>query len=266
MSHWFSVSYTVDMTLGICSCTVGKDGSPCKHQYVLWVANLADCINFIPVSNPHERQKLAWLAIGKTLPVACYKPLRSSDAGQTSQTDGSNGFVTEASTSMETAQQGPNCCTAEPIQSNDDDEDDSIANAEQLLRNSCEQIIQKLQSSRDLNLAKGVIRFAKRVTSLTAARSMHSNLASALFTFGSSEVKKTGNGKKIRVQPNRKRKCGSGSRQVVSKGRPVQLQEPTSKRKRSHDLAKAVQTNTKSSKKSGSHTMKSKTKHMQRKK
>ena len=183
MSHWFFVSYTVDMTLGICTCTVGKNGSPCKHQYVLWVANLADCINFIPVSNPHERQKLAWLAIGKTLPVACYKPLRSSDAGQTSQTDGSNGFVTEASTSMETAQQGPNCSTAEPIQSNDDedehstepiqsnddDEDDSIANAEQLLRNSCEQIIQKLQSSRDLNLAKGVIRFAKRVTSLTAA-------------------------------------------------------------------------------------------------
>ena len=227
-----------------------------------------------------QRQKLAWLAIGKTLFVACYKPLCSSDAGQTSQTDGSNGFVTEASTSMETAQQGPNCSTAEliqsnddedehstePIQSNDDDEDDSIANAEQLLRNSCEQIIQKLQSSRDLNLAKGVIRFAKRVTSLTAARSMHSNLASALFSFGSSEVKKTGNGKKIRVQPNRKRKCGSGSRQVVSKGRPVQLQEPTSKRKRTHDLAKAVQTNTKSSKKSGSHTMKSKTKHMQRKK
>ena len=109
---------------------------------------------------------------------------------------------------METAQQGPNCSTAEPIQSNDDDEDDSIANAEQLLRNSCEQIIQKIQSSRDLNLAKGVpvIRFPKRVTSLTAARSMHSNLASALFSFGSSEVKKTGNGKKIRVQPNRKRK------------------------------------------------------------
>ena len=184
------------MTLGICSCTVDKDGSPCKHQYVPWVANLADCINFIPVSNPHERQKLAWLAIGKTLPVACYKPLRSSDAGQTSQTDGSNGFVTEASTSMETAQQGPNCCTAEPIQSNDDDEDDSIANAEQLLRNSCEQIIQELQSSRDLNLAKGVIRFAKRVTSLTAARSMHSNLASALFTFGFSEVKKNRKWKK----------------------------------------------------------------------
>ena len=115
-------------------------------------------------------------------------------------------------------------------------------------------------------MAKGVIRFAERVTSLTAARSMHSNLASALFSFGSSEVKKTGNGKKIRVQPNRKRKCGSGSRQVVSKGRPVQLQEPTSKRKRTHDLAKAVKTNTKSSKKSGSHTMKSKTKHMQRKK
>ena len=115
------------------------------------------------------------------------------------------------------------------------------------------------------NLAWGVIKFSKRVISLTSARAMQSNLASALFTFGSSEVKKTGNGKKIRVQQNRKRKCGSGS-QAVSKGRPVQLQEPTSKGKWSHDLAKAVQTNTKSNKKSGSHAMKPKTKHIQWKK
>ena len=115
------------------------------------------------------------------------------------------------------------------------------------------------------NLAWGVIKFSKRVTSLTSARAMQSNLASALFTFGSSEVKKTGNGKKIRVQPNRKRKCGSGS-QAVSKGRPVQLQEPTSKGKWSHDLAKAVQTNTISNKKSGSHAMKPKTKQIQWKK
>lgn len=154
VSHWFFFSYTVDMTLRICSCTVGKDGSPCKHQYVLWVANVVHCINFIPVTNSHERQKLAWIAIGKTLPVACYQSLRSVDAEQTdaSQTDGSSGLVTKASTSMETSEQGSNCSTAQQIQGTDE-QNDSITNAEKMLRNSCEQIIQKLQSSRDLNLA-----------------------------------------------------------------------------------------------------------------
>lgn len=81
------------------------------------VANVAHCINFIPVTNSHERQKLAWKAIGKTLPVACYQSLRSGDAGQTyaSQTDGSSGLVTEASTSMETSEQGSNCSTAQML-------------------------------------------------------------------------------------------------------------------------------------------------------
>lgn len=39
-------------------------------------------------------------------------------------------------------------------------------------------------------MAKGVIKFLKTVTSLTSASAMQSNLVSALFTFGSSEVKK----------------------------------------------------------------------------
>ncbi|XP_048589237.1 uncharacterized protein LOC116618843 [Nematostella vectensis] len=262
-SSYGSQSHTVDMTIGMCTCGIGKDGSPCKHQYVLWVSKLADCVNFVPVNNPRERQKLAWLAIGETLPLSYYMPLRSTEAEQiTLQPCGPNecGTVIEKSINRD---QEPNYTTGEEIH----DEDKSIiANAQQLMRSSCDQIIQNLQSSGDLNLAKGIIKFSKRVTTLTATRSMNSNLVSALFSFGSNELKKTGSGKKIRVQPNRKRKCGSGSRQAVSKGRPVQLQEPTSKRKRSHDLAKVVQANVNSSKKSGSHTMKSKTKHIQKKK
>lgn len=98
---------------------------------------------------------------------------------------------------------------------------------------------------------------------------MQSNLIAALHNFGSNELRKTGTGKKIRVQPNRKRASGNGSRQAVSKGRPTKLQEtkclevPHKKRKRTHNLANAVQANTNTSKKSGSHVMKSKTKHVQ---
>ena len=29
------------MSLGVWSCQTGKDGTPCKHQYVLWMANVA---------------------------------------------------------------------------------------------------------------------------------------------------------------------------------------------------------------------------------
>lgn len=78
-----------------------------------WVENVAHSINFIPVTNLHERQKLTWISIGKTLPVSCYKSLCFSDARKkdASQTDGSNCLVTEASNSKETSYQGSNCST-----------------------------------------------------------------------------------------------------------------------------------------------------------
>ena len=116
---------------------------------------------------------------------------------------------------------------------------------------------------------KGVIKFSKRVMNLAAATAMHSQLTTALFNFGSSEMSRVGKGKKIRFQPNRKRKSGNGSRQAVAKGRPSHLKQslqvPPKKPKCSHDLAEAAQSNTQSSKKSGSHVMKSKTKHIQKK-
>ena len=66
-----------------------------------------------------------------------------------------------------------------------------------------------------------------------------------------------------------KMKYANGSCQAFSKRRPTQLQEQlqisSRKAKRSHDLAKAVQSNTQSSKKSGAQTVQSKTKHMQMK-
>ncbi|KAK7883018.1 hypothetical protein WMY93_029192 [Mugilogobius chulae] len=69
--------YTVDMVLGCCSCDQGKDGSPCKHQYVLWASNISNNVNFIPVSSPLLRQKLAYIALGKSLPLQHYTTLRN---------------------------------------------------------------------------------------------------------------------------------------------------------------------------------------------
>ena len=75
------------MTVGMCSCEVGKDGSPCKHQYVLWCSNLAHCINFVPVAQPDVRQKLAWIAIGESLPLSHYQPLRDQASKENEDSD-----------------------------------------------------------------------------------------------------------------------------------------------------------------------------------
>ena len=72
-------SYMVDMSIGTCSCERGKDGSPCKHQYLIWVAKLANCLNFVPIGCPELRQSLALVALGRTLPVNKYTLLRDVD-------------------------------------------------------------------------------------------------------------------------------------------------------------------------------------------
>lgn len=83
-------------------------------------------------------------------------------------------------------------------------EDACIDLAADALSKSCEQIIQKLRSTKDPNLAKGILKFSKRVAALSTSSTMHSNLVTAVFNFGSDEIIKKVKGKKIKVQPNRK--------------------------------------------------------------
>ena len=64
------------MTIGSCSCEIRKDGSPCKHQYMLWTAKRAKCFNFVRINSPEDRQKLAKIAIGEALPLSYYIFLR----------------------------------------------------------------------------------------------------------------------------------------------------------------------------------------------
>ena len=72
------------MSLGVCSCEFGKDGSPCKHQYLLWATKLANCLNFVPVSSPELRQNLALVALGETLPILKYTALRDGSSAVSS--------------------------------------------------------------------------------------------------------------------------------------------------------------------------------------
>ena len=59
--------------------------------------------------------------------------------------------------------------------------------------------MQKLRSTKDPNVAKGILKFSKRVEALFTSSKMHSNLVSAVFNFGSDEILKKGKGKKVKV-------------------------------------------------------------------
>ena len=61
--------YTVDMTIGVCECVVGFDGSLCTHQYIIWAENLADSLNFVLIFNIKERPRWTRIAFGTALPL-----------------------------------------------------------------------------------------------------------------------------------------------------------------------------------------------------
>ena len=63
--HWifiFPYRYLIDMGLGVCSCPKGYDGSACKHQHLIWVSGLANCLNFN--FSTSQRQEFAFIALG----------------------------------------------------------------------------------------------------------------------------------------------------------------------------------------------------------
>ena len=71
----------VDMDIGICSCSLGNTGAPCKHQgAVARKFNLCS-VNLAPFYSQKARQAFAILAVGKsnTMDMDFYADLRAQD-------------------------------------------------------------------------------------------------------------------------------------------------------------------------------------------
>ena len=68
-------TYLLNMSTGVCSCDTGRDGSPCKHQFLLWSNKISRCCNFLLVFDKHERKKLAFIALGQTMNISYYEGL-----------------------------------------------------------------------------------------------------------------------------------------------------------------------------------------------
>lgn len=157
--------------------------------------------------------------MGRTLPLSCYASLRevsnaATDAHESVEIEDSQQH-TDAIPMVTTDITADVHATA-PVDSNDKTELTSVQNA-------CSALTGMLQNCQDSKLCEAAMKFSARLTKLSGSSLMNGKLAAALFDFGQSELTKGKNGKKIKVQPNRKRKLGNGSRQAVSKGRPVAI-------------------------------------------
>jgi hypothetical protein len=203
-----------------------------------------------PVSNPQSRQKLAWIVIGQTLLITYYTNLRA-------KSNNAHSIEAEDQSHQVNSLEQPDCQEISMddsilVETEERLEQKHIQEGITAVNRACESLVEKLKSTGDKNLSKGMKQFSDRLMKLSSG--MPGSLVSALFNFGTDELRSTRTGKKIKIQPGRKRKSNNGSRQAVAKGRPTTLKclEPPRKRaKRQHSLAMAVMENVPPSKTSG---------------
>lgn len=61
-----SIIYTVNSEIGMCTCSVGISGAPCKHQGAVAVKFNISIFNFLPSLTPDDRMLYGYVALGYT--------------------------------------------------------------------------------------------------------------------------------------------------------------------------------------------------------
>ena len=69
-----NVSYSVDMDLGLCTCFMGKNGGPCKHQSAI-VQHFGLGSDFLEPVTSTQRQQIFFLATGSNMEVEWFDGL-----------------------------------------------------------------------------------------------------------------------------------------------------------------------------------------------
>ena len=60
-----NITYIVNCEIGICSCPVGINGAPCKHQGAVSAKFHIATLNFLPSLTSDDRMLYAYIALGK---------------------------------------------------------------------------------------------------------------------------------------------------------------------------------------------------------
>lgn len=272
-----SISYTVDMNIGLSECQTGKTGDVCKHQYIIWASKLSESSHFLPYFDRIEKQKCAIIATGSSLPLDFYEGIHDRVLKSTPKTEISENSIDfdeiRSNSGKEITTKLCEKTSKLPIGY------DSRRYIETLSADDCKAELRKSISilehlvdnnSTDLNLLRGTMKFCERVQKYPPSR-----ICTALHYFGdpqSSSMKITattslqkGKKGKIFVQPGsvRRRRHTDGSKKAVTKGMRV-INNPFTKvasKKRPHQFSLNVVNKQAVCKKAG-RSMASKTKHL----
>eukprot|EP00112_Aurelia_sp_Birch-Aquarium-sp1_P025484 Seg8481.1 transcript_id=Seg8481.1/GoldUCD/mRNA.D3Y31 product="hypothetical protein" protein_id=Seg8481.1/GoldUCD/D3Y31 len=247
--------YVVDMNSGFCECQTGVNGSPCKHQYILWCKKVATCLNFLPIFSQEQRQKYAEIAIGSSMPLHYYEGLHDRilevskipaiiSPSKYPEIEAHHTVADEEREVMRDRSNLPDLI--------------SIEEAEKSISDAVTSLKEKLTCN-DQNFLRGVVKFSQRMKSMPVSK-----LTSVFDTFGTlgvnskrvtatSIVKHSKRGK-IHVQPEavKRGKLTASERAKQAKGQNVKskaFERIAGKPKRAHQFAENVRHNEPVSKK-----------------
>ena len=175
--------YHVDMTLGICTCPAGMDGSPCSHQSAVALHFRVASLNTIPTLQPECRRQLAYIAVGEKA-VSFYSSVSQFQDETHQPLDcvadvNSNGPLFRSN--IEFSDDGmPNAEVHV--------QEESIVNDRVALSNELESIFEDLKqrlNDDDPQLCSGMKKFIARYNTMSESHGSIALLASAFHCFGS---------------------------------------------------------------------------------
>ena len=266
-----TVRYMTDMNVGFCQCKTGLNGSPCKHQFTIWVRKLASCTNFLPIFDRAHRQMYAEIAIGESASTESYEGLHD----RILETPGNNGHEETTNENCGVSFLGEsdsNTQKYETLQSRRAGLPELITAkvCEKTMKEVYSHVVSKLKCQ-DQNFYRSIMKFGDRLKRMPVSK-----LTRVFHTFGAegvsntritatSIIKKAKQGRrgKIHVQPEavKRRKNKLGSKSKISKGQ-MKIKNPfhmkAGKPMREHRFADNVLHNKAVSKKAG-RTMATKT-------
>lgn len=256
-------TYMVDMNTGICQCSVGLDGSPCKHQFILWANKLSDGVNFLPVFSKIQRQMFAKIAIGSSMPLDLYEGLHDRlISGPESVTVSEENLVVAETSGFEERGNRRSALT----ERNNIPDLITVDECKHAIDDALESVKCKLDVT-DQNFLRGILKFSGRVKKMPKSKlttCFHSFGAAGIYNTRSTatSIVKAKRGK-IHVQPGavKRRKFTNGSRSKQPKGQIVKsnpFDKTAEKPKRLHMFAENVRRNEPVAKKAG-RTMSTKT-------
>ena len=149
-----NVFYNVDIGLGVCECSTGIQGKPCKHQFATIKKYQLHAPNMVPLTSTPGRHYFAVLALGErnTQPMSFYASLHQKATEHEAE---KNEIVSEEKGFYSDLQQTEHAClvsspsldssgdtspTIDQVHCND------IDNLENRVHEVCNDIISKLQS------------------------------------------------------------------------------------------------------------------------